>query len=89
VSEQIRIDQQKALAREVEGELVILDVESKMYIGGNRSTAVLWPLLQEGATAERLTEALVDHFAIEPERARADVDGFVSDLRKRALLAES
>jgi Coenzyme PQQ synthesis protein D (PqqD) len=88
MSETIQVDTARVEAREVEGELVILDLKGQRYLGGNRSTAVLWPLLVEGASREALAERLVGEWEIDADRAREDVDTLVRALDDLDLLSE-
>jgi Coenzyme PQQ synthesis protein D (PqqD) len=72
--------------REVEGELVALDLRESRYLAINRTGQVLWTALAEGATEDELTERLVEAFDIERTRAAADVNAFTTDLESRGLL---
>jgi Coenzyme PQQ synthesis protein D (PqqD) len=74
--------------REVEGELVALDLRDSRYLAVNPSGQVLWGALAEaeGATRDELIRKLVDFFDIEPDRAAADVDAFTAELESRDLL---
>jgi hypothetical protein len=72
--------------REVEGELVALDLRESRYLAINRSGRVLWGALAEGATRDQLVERLVEAFGIERARAVADVDAFTAELESRDLL---
>lgn len=72
--------------REVEGELVALDLRESRYLAINRSGRVLWAALAEGATRDQLVERLVQAFGIEHARAAADVDAFTAELESRDLL---
>lgn len=74
--------------REVEGEILALDGDRSEYLGVNRSGAVLWTALAEGATREQLVEALVSAEGIERARGAADVDAFLGQLRERGLVTE-
>jgi hypothetical protein len=85
---EIRIDTTRVEAREVEGELVILDLKGQRYLGGNRSTATLWPLLVEGTSREALADQLVSECKIDAERARGDVDELIRALQRLDLLDE-
>jgi hypothetical protein len=88
LSEVLRIDSNEMEAREVEGELVILDLKSQSYLAGNRTAAALWPLLREGATREQLASHLVSTFGVDDSTAQADVDSFVKSLSDLGLLDE-
>jgi hypothetical protein len=72
--------------REVEGELVALDLRESRYLAVNRTGQVLWAALAEGASREQLIDRLVEAFDIERERATADVDAFTTELESRGLL---
>ena len=82
----IQIDTENVIAREVEGEIVILDLHHQRYIGGNRSATVLWPLLERGASREELTAGLLDQFGLGREQAEADVRAFIEQLSELGLV---
>ena len=73
--------------REFDGEAVLLDLRTSMYLSTNPSATVLWRKLEDGATETALAKALVDAFGVAVERARADVAAFLADCRERDLLA--
>jgi hypothetical protein len=87
--ELIAIDRTRAAARQVDGELVIYDLGSRSFVGGNAAAAKLWPLLERGATRSELAAALDDAYGIGAERAAADAEAFVAVLRERGLLLPS
>ena len=60
--------------RDVEGEIVVLDLRSATYLAVSGAGAVLWPALVEGAAFGQLTDALVEKFDVTPARAAADVE---------------
>lgn len=72
--------------REIEGEIVAVDVAGGEYLAVNRSGAVLWSALVEGATLPALAAHLEDRFRIDPARARADAATFVDALDARGIL---
>ena len=72
--------------REVEGEIVALDLRESTYVAVNRTGASIWPALLEGATRDELVGRLQGTFDIDRSRAEADVDAFVQSLRQRDLL---
>jgi hypothetical protein len=72
--------------REVEGEVVVLDLRESRYLAINRTGQVLWEALAKGATNDELIERLVEAGGIERARAAADVDAFTAELDSRGLL---
>jgi len=72
--------------REVEGELVVLDLRESRYLAINPTGRILWASLVEGATRDDLINQLAGAFDIGPVQAAADVDAFTNDLESRDLL---
>ncbi len=72
--------------REVDGEVILLDLQTSDYSGVNASGTVLWSLLAEGTTRGALEEALVERFDVDRERAAADVAGFLETARSLRLI---
>jgi hypothetical protein len=83
---QLKLRREGLTWREIDDEVVALDVESATYLSANASGRLLWRSLSEGATREELVSCLVDEFEIDAERAGADVDAFLAELSKRGLL---
>jgi coenzyme PQQ synthesis protein D (PqqD) len=75
--------------REVEGEVVALDLRSSNYVAINQSGAKLWEALASGATREQLIDILVAEFAIARELAGSDTDAFVQMLAEQGMLLEA
>lgn len=74
--------------REVDGEIVALDVSTSTYIAVNPTGAFLWPSLVEGASQEELAQRLVQSYDVDLRRAAQDVAVFLAPLRERGLLEE-
>ena len=72
--------------REVEGEVIAVDVRTSEYLAVNQTGAVLWGALRDGATRGQLADRLVARFEVEPEVAASDVEEFLSVLEQRGLL---
>ena len=74
--------------REIDGEVVVLDVERSHYLNLNATGCVLWLLLAEGATKRQLVDKLIEEFDVDEPTARDDVEAFVSGCRENGLLAD-
>ncbi len=72
---------------ESDGDVIALDHRRLTYLGANPAASLLWQELSTGTTRERLVEVLDEAYALGRERAAADVDLFLAELRERALLA--
>ena len=90
------MDSQGALAiraeavewREIDGEIIVLLLETSHFISLNRSASVLWQLLSEGADVERLVTRLMSEFGISRPIALEDAVSFLNELEARGLLKD-
>ena len=74
--------------QELDGELVLLDLATSAYLTTNEAGTLLAKTLVDGTNHEALVDALVSTYRIDDERARADVDDFLRQLRERGLLVD-
>jgi hypothetical protein len=84
----LRLRQEGLNWREIDGEVVVLDIERSHYLNLNETGCVLWLLLAEGATPRQLVDKLIEEFDIDEATARDDVDAFVASCRENGLLAD-
>lgn len=73
--------------QEIDGELVILDLERSVYLTTNGSGGLLAKLLTEDRSLDELADALVAEFGIDRADAVRDVQAFVDALVTNRLLA--
>jgi hypothetical protein len=72
--------------REIDREVVAVDLVSSTYLSTNESGVRLWRRLAEGATSEELVDELMGAFGIDRKQATADVRDFLDALEARELL---
>ncbi len=82
----IRLRSDAVRWREIDREVVAVDLGRSDYVSTNESGLLLWRRLAEGTTREQLVDELVGAFGIEPHRAAADVGRFLDELDARNLL---
>ncbi|MGC4155002.1 MAG: PqqD family protein [Propionicimonas sp.] len=75
--------------REIDGDLVILDLRSSTYLTANASASVLMQELAEEKSSDQLVQALVNAFDIPVAQAETDVRAFVEALTDGGLLESS
>lgn len=86
MSEQIRARESDLEWRNVEGEVVILDLRTSNYLSLNKSGALLWHQLVDGTTRSSLIQLLMETYELSEETARQDVDEVLEQLRAADLL---
>jgi hypothetical protein len=82
----VRLRQTDLNWRDVQGEIVALDLRAARYFGINRSGRLLWDALATGASHEDLVRLLSSEFGLDRDRAASDVERFVAELRSRGLI---
>jgi hypothetical protein len=75
--------------REIDRDVVAVDIDRSAYLSTNGSGALLWLELAEGTTREALVERLVQAYMIDHDRAAADVEGFLAELDEQGLLEKA
>jgi Coenzyme PQQ synthesis protein D (PqqD) len=89
MSGQLRLRDTDLAWRNVDDEMIAIDVRESTYLTANDSGSLLWSALAAGTTRGELASRLVDAYGIDAEKAAADVDSFLNDLRERDLLDET
>jgi Coenzyme PQQ synthesis protein D (PqqD) len=72
--------------REVDDEVVLLDLRTSMYWSLNGAAAVLWVALADGSSLEELSLRLVTEYGLDPATARRDAWKFLESCLKEDLL---
>ena len=74
--------------RELDGEVVALDLESATYLTTNKTGTVLWHVLVRGGHEQDLVAVLQQRYGLHEEPACHDVAQFLMALRGHRLLVE-
>ncbi|MEM8963419.1 MAG: PqqD family protein [Acidobacteriota bacterium] len=74
------------LMREVDGEAVLLDLDSQRYFGLDPVGTRIWQLLAEHGDRDRVMSDLLDEFAVEREHLEDDLDRFLERLMAANLV---
>lgn len=82
----MKLRQENVSWREIDGEMVVLDLQTSKYLTTNQTGTTLLKLLVDERSTEDLVTALVDAFAIDTATAQRDVTAFLGDLSTRGLL---
>ena len=75
--------------RDLDGEAVVLELESGRYFGLNETGTRMWILLLEHGEVEPAFRALLDEYDVPEDRLRTELLGFVESLVSQRLLLAS
>jgi hypothetical protein len=78
-----------AIAKELDGELVLLDLQSGTYFGLNEVGSRIWELMESPVSVAEINAKLLDEFEVSDVVLAADVDAFLDVLHEKKLLTLS
>jgi Coenzyme PQQ synthesis protein D (PqqD) len=70
----------------VDGDYVLMDLKSGVYLGLDPIGSHIWQSLIEHGEPERAAEELCRDFAVEPHQALTDIRAWIEELRQRGLI---
>ena len=75
-------------AQEVDGEMVLLDMESEIYFGLDEVGTAIWQAMQEKETLQEVFESLLEQYEVEAEVLEKDISDFIEKLLESVLVEE-
>jgi|SRR5665213_3269695 len=75
--------------KEIEGEVIVLDLRSARYLSLNATGVLLWEALESEKSKQQLAELLEEHFDLPPEQARHDAVAFADSCASLGLIEHS
>lgn len=72
--------------RDLDGEAVLLELQTGRYYGLNETGTRMWLLLLEHGRLEPAFQALLEEYEVPAERLRGELMGFVDSLSAQRLL---
>ena len=70
----------------LDGEAVILNLESEQYFGLDKLGTRVWQEIAAGSTLEQIYTNLLETYDVEPESLRGDLGNLLTDLVEQGLL---
>lgn len=76
----------EVLTAHLEGEAVLLHMDTKNYFRLNATAALLWKGLERGLRREQLLDGLLAQFEVDRPTAAAELDRLLGELAARGLV---
>jgi hypothetical protein len=80
------INAEIVVSRELEGEAVILNLESGVYFGLNEVGARIWALIQQYGSLRKVLETIQEEYEVAPQVLESDLLQLVGQLHARGLV---
>ncbi len=72
-------------AQEVDGEMVLLDMNSENYFGLDEVGTSIWQAMQESGSLDEVYQAMLEQYEVEPEVLEKDLLDFAQKLSDSGL----
>lgn len=76
------------IARELQGETVLLNKENGDYFTLNRMGTEVFNLICGGMEIEQIVDALIDKYEVEHDILRADIISLIDEMKKKNIIIE-
>lgn len=73
-------------AQEMDGEMVLLDMNGENYFGLDAVGCFIWQAMQEKQTLVEVYDSMLKAYDVEPGRLKSDLDKFIEQLENAGLL---
>ena len=80
------IDQEKIVWRNIEQEVIILNLDSGFYYGLNKTAALVWTRLTEKKTSDEISQELAKEYGLTLKKAKEDVLNAIQEFTKESLV---
>lgn len=77
-----------AVVRDLDGESVILNIQSGIYFGLDRIGTRVWQLIDELGDLDSIVRVMADEYDAERDVLRADVESLVAALLEKQLITQ-
>lgn len=73
-------------AQEVDGEMVLLDMNSENYFGLDEVGTAIWQAMQEKESLKEVFDILLEQYEVEEDVLKKDLINFVEKLKESGLI---
>ena len=77
------------LSVEMDGDLVMMSIESGNYFGVSGIGPSIWSFLETPKQFDEVVNEIVENFEVEPELAAADLHKFVAEMAQNGMIEVS
>ncbi len=74
-------------AQEIDGEMVLLDMNSENYFGLDAIGTAIWQAIQEKETLQEVYDTILEQYDVEPTILEKDLFVFVTKLEESGLIS--
>jgi hypothetical protein len=80
LTERLVVDESSVAGKVMDGEAIIIDLSTGVYYSADKVGGFIWSQIEGGSALGDIVDAVCAQYVIDPDQAKADVFGFVSQL---------
>ena len=80
LTERLVVDESSVAGKVMDGEAIIIDLSTGIYYSADKVGGFIWSQIEGGSALGDIVDAVCTQYVIDPDQAKADVFGFVSQL---------
>ena len=80
------VDGEKVFWREIEGEIVILNIDNGFYYTLDEVGSIIWEMVVKNISEEQIVKNLVEGYETDKATASKDVKTFLRELEKQEII---
>ncbi len=77
---------ESVLIQELDGEAVLLHLDSGKYFGLDTTGTRMWQRLRSSASIQLAFDQLLDEYEVEPDKLRSDLEALIAELAAEELI---
>jgi len=81
--------QDDVLFQELQGEAVLLNLKTGMYLGLDRTGTRIWKLLEQDGSLSRVVDVVLQEYDVTREKFEQDLLNLIGEMLKHGLLVEA
>jgi hypothetical protein len=83
-----KINESKAISETIDGETIIINLETGYYYSVNKTATIIWNQFQEDNSPQNIVKYLLDHYEVDKDTAESHIREITSLLVKDELILE-
>jgi hypothetical protein len=83
-----RINESKAISETIDGETIIINLETGYYYSVNKSATIIWNEFQETNSSKNILKYFLDHYEVDEDTAEEHLSEIIGLLLKDDLILE-
>lgn len=74
------------VSTEIDGETILLNLQTGVYSGLNEVGTIVWKFVQQGGTMQSIRDHICRDYVVDPEECLADLQALLMEMEQQRLI---